>query len=161
MTFVIGFVLGTLVGGGGVAALLAVLGGDDEAEVAVAHAPPVHPAPPAPVAAPEPPPPPPAPVEVAPEPAPAPRPAARPAPAAKPAPAPAPKPTVAMNKSPTGFAFVGKDGKRYTPDAVPPGDYEILADWGSGLERSGNVTVQEGKAVKIVCDPPTKSCRVK
>jgi hypothetical protein len=68
---------------------------------------------------------------------------------------------VSASRGPSDFVFVGKDGKRHTPDAVPPGDYEIYANWGNGSERSGTVTVQEGKAVKIVCDPPSKTCKVK
>ena len=157
--FVVGFVLGAMCGGAGVGAFL---GGQDEVAVAPPPPPPV-PVTPA-VVAPEPEPEP-APA-AAPDPAPvaAPRPTPRkasPAPAPAPAPALAPKPTVTTTRGPTDIVFVGADGKRHTADAVPPGTFEVHANWGEGSKKSGTVTVQEGKAVKLVCDPPTQTCRAK
>jgi hypothetical protein len=113
---------------------------------------------PVPAAAPEPPPAPPP--EPTPEPAPVAARTTPPARPAAPAPAPAPRPDVSAAVL-TEVVFVGADGKRYSADAVPPGNYDILANWGSGLVKSGKVTVHEGKAVKLLCDPPTRTCTVK
>lgn len=161
VTFVIGFVLGLLFGAGGVW-MLRPAAPPPEPVAVVAPEPPPAPAAVAPVPAPEP--------VAVPEPPPAPPPAPRPRKAAPapppppppaPEPPPAPAPPVAMTRGPTEVVFIGADGSRYTPEAVPAGKYEVHANWGDGLKRSGEITVKEGKAVKLLCDPPTQTCKAK
>lgn len=183
--FGLGFSLGTLFGLGGacVVQLLlrgALLGAAVDAapeEVAPVEAAVIAPAQePAPVAQP--------PVEEAPAPvdeppaeAPKPRPRQRPAPApapaapvaaasAAPAPAapapvaPAPAPTAVLS-GPTEVVFVGEDGTRHPANAVPPGKFEVLANWGDGLVPSGSITVKNNKPPKLLCDPATRTCSQK
>jgi hypothetical protein len=147
--FAAGFALGLMCGGVGTLALQ-WLGGLGAAPPAVAPVAPPQVAAPSPEPAPEP----------APEPEPAPVTPPAPAPVVS-APSPAPRPPPAQPAHLSEVVFVGADGKRYTPDAVPPGKYEIQANWGNGFERSGSVTVKEGKAVKLMCDPPTRTCTAK
>lgn len=175
---------------GGVA-MFALSGGgevDGDAVAAVpdpapAPAPAVVPAPtaaPAPVAEPVPAPDPapapgPAPVESAPKPAPAPSPVApkpapvaAPGPAPEPAPAPAPEPAPAANGN--GNVSVRGNvpvelrgaGKSLSPGSVPPGSYEIWADFGQGLTRASMdmVTVAAGAEVVIKCSSLRQDCVV-
>lgn len=173
VTFGAGFLLGALFGvGGAVCGVQLIVGGDvpepataavvepatepavEAVEAVPAPEPVAAPAPAAPKAAPKPA----APKPAAPKPKPPPV-AAAVAPAPAPAPPPAPAPVVLS--APSEVVFVGEDGVRHPANAVPPGTFEVLANWGSGLVKSGTITVKPNKPPKLVCDPATKTCTSK
>ena len=124
---------------------------------------------PAPVAAPDPvPAPAPAPVvepepdgtaEEPPKPEPAPAPVAAPPP--KPAPAPAASTGTVSVRGNVPVELRGTGGAK-KPGAVPPGSYEIWADFGQGMTRASMdmVTVTAGAAISVKCSTLRQACKV-
>ena len=54
-----------------------------------------------------------------------------------------------------------KDGTEYQPGNVPPGTYDLMTDFGSGLKSSGVVVVEPGQQVDVACSSRRQTCWVK